>query len=54
MATYEMETSTVARQKKFKSQPSARKLMLTFLGLSRSSTGTVTRKGHSSKQCSLQ
>jgi len=42
-------------RKKFKSQPSARKLMLTvFLGLTRPHTGTLSGEGFNNKQCSLE
>lgn len=41
-------------RKKFKSQPSAGKLMLSFLELTRSNTGTLSGEGFYNKQCSLQ
>jgi len=42
-------------RKKFKSQPSARKLMLTvFLGFTRPHTGTLSGEGFNNKQCSLE
>jgi hypothetical protein len=44
-----------AKKKKFKTQPSAGKVMLLILGgFTRANFGTVSRLGHNSKQCLLQ